>query len=387
MQDNSTKDVHPMRSIAPLALIFSVSISFAPDLATAQESTRLASETRQRVLTPVAQPISTFHTGWGVLDRDGVLQGQVVTLNDDGTLTPQADVEVVIEEDARILGRAVTDEDGKYRIEGLQPGVYYLIARGTEVYAAHSLELLVGDKSVPMYVYATDMEPKQAEQLLRELWSPNPRPRQAEYGAVAASPSMVRQSHEYVLTDGGIHGQLAFPYRSADYAGHIVRAYREGELIGVARVDEYARFFLPVNSPGVTDLVVGGAGFAHVSAIYLVAPEQVTLQAGPPRRFVSTPASPALQQPQTLIIPVRPSPVAPEEPVVAEPVPSTVPFVPGGMAPGSPVGGGGFAGGGAGGGGGGFGAVIGAAGLAVGIAALSDDDEGFNVNLATGIAP
>ena len=49
--------------------------------------------------------------------------------------------------------------------------------------------------------------------------------------------------------------------------------------------------------------------------------------------------------------------------------------------------GGGFGGGGGGGGLGGIGGLLGVAGLAVGVAALADDDDsGFNVNLATPVS-
>ncbi len=380
-----------MRTLAPMILIFLAwsPLAVLPDSSAAQEVSDPAGG-MQRSLAPVPESIATYHTGWGVLTSDGELTGQVVTLNGDGSTTPQSGVEVVIEGESRVLGRAMTDQDGAYRIGGLEPGVYYLIARGPGVYASHALQLVAGNGQVPMDIYASQMDPAKGEGLLRELWSPNPHPREAVFGELVASPEELRQSHEYVLTSGGVHGQLAFPYRSADYAGHIVRAYQKGKLVAAARVDEYARFFLPIRSSGVTDLVVGGAGFAHVSAIYLIAPEVVT--AVPRRRstMVSFHALDVNQGGRTLIVPVRPSPIIPSDRATDEgPIAGVGPLGPMGGTPYAPTSGGGFGGGGAAGGGGagGLGAILGAAGLAVGAAALSDDDDGFNVNLSTGIGP
>ncbi|GIW99792.1 MAG: hypothetical protein KatS3mg111_3125 [Pirellulaceae bacterium] len=335
-------------------------------------------------LTPVAKLVGAFHEGWATIDGDGKLVGRVVTLSANGELVPQDQVEVRIDGMGGPIAAVTTDAEGAFELTGLRPGVYLLEAEGSGAYAAFSFQAVPSDSVRPMDVYAAGMQPARVRDVFRELWSPSKGKAKPAYGEVRPDGWPVEQSPYVVAVDGMLRGQLAFPFSVTDYTGCVVKAYQDGELVASAPVDGLARFELRLPRPGVTDLVVGGAGLsACISAVVQFgggATAAVTESGG---QFV---AKRLLQD--SLLVPVRPAPgVAPEELGATEEAVLPPPPV-AGMAGGAPIGGGGFGGAGGGGIGGasGLGGLLGAAGLAVGVAALSDDD-GFDGNLATGIGP
>ncbi len=335
------------------------------------------------VFTPSPVVDGAFHSGWARIDADGRMQGQVVTLSVNGELAPAPRTAVHIEGDSGVSVRALTDENGNFQVEGLRPGIYFLEAAGPMAYAAFSFQTIESESAGLTQVYATRMASEQVVGILRELWTPQEKSPVPSLGQIDPASIPQQQSAKYICVDGSIHGQLAFPFAIDNYATCIVRAYQNGKLVASAPVDSAARFTLAVPTGGIVDLIVGGSGTVACMSVYVEHASQLSRSepAGGERRFVATAID---LQGQTLMVPVRPAPVQPDDRQGEEERRAALP-----PAPGPGFAGGGFGGGGGAGGGGGIGgagAALGAAGLAVGVAALSNDD-GFNVNLSTGIGP
>ena len=162
-----------------------------------------------------------------------------------------------------------------------------------------------------------------------------------------------------------------------------------------------SKFSFPVIAPGAIDIVLGGSAYASLG-FEAVNSEQLSQETKENQRFVSS----ALQDicvADTLVIPAVGCGTPLPPPLIAEEVVAVASAAPApmccGFSPSAGFQGGGFSGGGGyggGGGGGGFGSLagglVGAAGLAVGVAALLDEDDdnddrnrndGFTTGFAT----
>jgi hypothetical protein len=189
------------------------------------------------------------------------------------------------------------------------------------------------------------------------------------------------QSQRVAIRGGMVYGQVAWSNPFNIPEAHVAKVFRGGQLIATAPVDAMGRFTFSPGGPGVVDVVVGGTAYGSIGVelVDVDAPAQLTMNADG-SKFVA--AANALLQSNSLLVPTVGGGAPPAGPGGPAPGEMLGPPLAGGgfMGPG----GGGFAGGGGGGGGlGGLGGLAGAA-LAVGIAALADDDDGFDGNLATG---
>lgn len=223
------------------------------------------------------------------------------------------------------------------------------------------------------------------------------------FGSAASS-----RYHTQRMADGSVEGRVIVPATGAvAVPGKTqITLYRNAKVVSQTVSDAEGNFVLPNVPVGVNSLVANGStGHAayhiHVTdAAELVNPvSQKSNKSGV--RLVSRVNQPGSLQiyviPSSMMDDVRDAVNDPSDDddeeifALGEPLPGAPGMgpAPGGFPGGAPAGGG--FGGGAG--GGGFGGAGGAAGLAalaagaVGIAAASDDDDGFNVNLATRIAP
>ncbi|MEO8269466.1 MAG: carboxypeptidase-like regulatory domain-containing protein, partial [Aureliella sp.] len=117
--------------------------------------------------TPTANAVqaqsSVYHSGWGVLQDDGSLKGQVVTIGSGSSISPQGNATITLSKDLVVLATTRADADGSFVLTGLSPGVYEIAAESPNCYGIVSFEAVPNGQnsqnaSPPaMEVYATSM--------------------------------------------------------------------------------------------------------------------------------------------------------------------------------------------------------------------------------------
>jgi hypothetical protein len=350
---------------------------------------------------------------WVRLDAEGNVRGTLMTLAADGSEGGRVGAKIVLSKDGEVLFETKSDVGGEFSISGVEPGTYALQVVGDVTRAAYALHIMPNDEahlSSDLQVYASVIRKDRANELLTSNLAPEWEAGQdLYYRSYEADPIAdsreFNTSHHVVLRDGNLVGRVSRPgwtFAEQDLTGTVAQIVREGDVVATAAVNRQGFFTVQDLKPGVYDLFVSGDDGYAILAFEAVEPmEPVASASDGAVRFVSTQVGMAtdclccemVHQPETICCEVV------EE--VIEPVCEcgTDPCSCGQTDPcGSPVCGGGFAGHGGGfygggGGGGGFGGIgggglLGAAGLAVGIAALAtQDDDGFNQNIPTPIAP
>ncbi len=83
---------------------------------------------------------------WIRLTPDGSLTGQISLLDSEGRLDGVDKLDVTIFRKGEKMAEARTDEEGKFVIEDLDPGVYALIAKGDSGFVAYGLHVLGSDE-------------------------------------------------------------------------------------------------------------------------------------------------------------------------------------------------------------------------------------------------
>ncbi len=325
-----------------------------------------------------------FHSGWAHLAGED-LRGSVSTPARPGA---GANAKVSLLKNGVVQRSTLADENGAFVFASVNPGVYGITVESDEVCGAISFEAVPAPAggAIPFQVYAATMPKALVEDIWASMWAP---PSEVVYRpqsfAQLAAPvgTKVAQTERVVAVDGRVRGQLAFDSNQSVPTSQVIKVYRNGSLVATERVNESGQFSFAAE-PGIVDVVVGGNAFACI-AVDVVAAPGVAAQSEGSTRFVSTNAVQPGAADQLLIPVIGSGQSSEEAPPVVEPV-LPIEFAGGGFA--GPGGfGGGSGGGGGGGRGGGGGALLGLAGLAVGVTALADDDDGFNLNQASLIAP
>jgi uncharacterized membrane protein YgcG len=330
---------------------------------------------------------TVYHSGWAVLDAAGNLTGKVVTVGSAGGVAqPGAAITLRANSGKIVTGQA--DENGQFTIPGVEPGVYELTAASEAAFASHGIHVIAHKEgaSEGLSVFAAAVSPKVANEILRTLAVPQAALAQPPFGPLTAPPLPIAQSHQVSMSNGIVNGRLAFTMGFGDPRAHTVQLMQNGKLIDSANVDSMGYFTVKPAGPGAYDVIVGGVGRGAVGVE--IVDTTVQLSAAESNvQLVAKKAASLIQE--TLMVPVA-MPAAgqlPGDGELVEEFPGALP-----MGGGFPGGGGfgGGSGGGFGGGGGGLGGaggLLGVAGLAVGVAALSDDDDGFNGNIGTQVVP
>ncbi|QDV22473.1 hypothetical protein [Aureliella helgolandensis] len=346
----------------------------------------VAQEVVQTASSTVAPGV--YHSGWASLDAAGNVQGQVVTVGAGGITTPQAGSVVELRDGEALVASATADSNGNFILSKVAPGVYGLTAAGPNTFAAHAVQVLShpqGAADQGMAVYATHLNRAEVDGILRSLFVPGPIA-ESTYGPLQEPVGPVVQSQRVAMNGGVVDCYLSFSHGNGTPEAHTVKILQDGVVTETAAVDSTGRFTFHPQSAGAYDLVVGGIGFGSigVEVVDETAGNQLTSN-DKSSRFVAAKMNNAVVQ-QSLMVPViAPSTPANQPPMIVEEF-AGPPALGGGFpAGGGFSGGGGFGGGGGGGGFGGAGGLLGIAGLAVGIAALADDDDGFTPPVATGI--
>ncbi len=361
---------------------------------------------------------------WVRLSNDGTIGGKLLVLSESGQTEGRIGANVVVSRDGKAIMETTTDERGGFVLTGLKPGTYAIQSRGDYTFAAYALHVLPANEkhlSSDLEIYASVI----AEDVAAELLAGDlvPADLQAESNVYyrsfdkdpIANERKFNNSHKIVLRNGTLVGRVSRPgwtFGEQDLTGTIAQIVQDGKVVGKTAVNKDGYYEIKNVEPGVYDLFVNGDdGFAVLSFEAVAGNEPVVSKLGS-IHMVSAQIGMAsdclccemIQVPELNACSTC-APIAPPMPIIEEivsvgepcglPVDScgcgAAPVCGGGYAGGFGGGGGGFGGGfGGGGGGGGLGGIgglLGVAGLAVGVAALADnnDDSGFNVNLATPI--
>lgn len=345
---------------------------------------------------------------WVTLKADGVLEGQINGLGASGELESLADVAVSLMLDGKQVALTTTDSEGAFALAGVAPGTYAFVAKSESVFSAYALHVLAAGENLQtsLIVYAANLGQEKTRELVDDHWVPNASETSNYYRNHDEDPlaesRKFNDSHRIELQNGNLVGRVSRPgwaYSEQDLSGSLARVFKNGEVIGTAPVAKDGYFTIAGVEPGVYDLFVGGDDGIAVVGFQAIAGQSAAQQATEESAvLVSAQAGCCdtlcceMVQPVEIVPPAIQESIVMNEPgccgdVIGDPV------LGGGFAsPGGYGGGGGFGGGGGGGGvgggmgGHGIGGLLGIAGLAVGIAALSQDDD-FNPVPATNIVP
>lgn len=317
----------------------------------------------------------SYVTQWVHADESKNVRGSVVSLvGSDAVPMPRARVsliqagEVVISDD--------TDVVGEFLLEGVNPGVYTLIAEtngGIAIYSLTVLDSVVG-KHLPNFMEARLMSTNGGRAY--EVLQGQSLPTSVSYAIPMQDPlKSVRKpsgSHQIALdASGSIRGKLGKSMTNIDMTGMTAFVFKDGAEISRSRVSSDGSFAIRDLKPGSYGLVAAGSQGVTATGFCAIAPGLAMVNKDG-ERFVNVAAASSLNLELGDASGSAP-PVPPTEPPLGEEVFLAGPPM---GAPGM-GGGGSFGGGGSGGGGGGFGglgAIAGIGGLVAGLAALADDN-------------
>lgn len=337
---------------------------------------------------------------WVSLNAQGLLEGKVTALTPTGELQSLADVTVALMVDGKQVAKATTDANGAFAFAGVAPGTYALVAKSESHFSTYALHVLASGKHLQssMIVYAANMGEAKARELVNENWVREEGTSANYYRTHEVDPladsRKFNDSPRVRLQNGNLVGRVSRPgwvYAEQDLSGNVAQVFQNGEMIGAAAVEKDGHFTIAGLEPGVYDIFCGGDDGIAVVGFQAVAGEASA------QRPANAPVLVAAQVGETDTINfemVQPTDAVPpayvEEVVIDETEIAGPPMFGGGGMGGSFGGGGGLGGGGGGGGagigGGGFGGLLGIAGLAVGVAALGNDDN-FDPPAASIIVP
>ncbi|XZE55352.1 hypothetical protein SH139x_001360 [Planctomycetaceae bacterium SH139] len=329
---------------------------------------------------------------WVRLGSGGRLLGKVVTLAADGSMLPCGETRVSLVQNGQVLTSQRADADGEFEFRGVTPGVITIVASESTCFAAYPLTVVGGDQigetAEPLTIAAISQLPSPRRQaLVASLTSARRSPQASPPSRFVPSARQTLDTFRVAMTpEGGVSGAVLIPgltQAPVDMSQMLVRAVRDNQVVGEARVTADGSFSLDDLGPGPVGIIFfGPLGFA-ATAIELVPADarSASLSNATKQRLVAN-----LQSTSAPGINLEIAPLADVSSVVMnEPseeagdgsLPLEVPAPPtpgGGIAGGS---GGGFGGGGGGAGGGGLGGIGGLAAIGAIIAAVaaSGDDE------------
>ena len=277
-------------------------------------------------------------------------------------------------------------------------GAYAFVAQGDYTFATFGIHVLpVGSGSSPSFeAYASSVSPAKARELIADNWVPT----QSVASKIFQKDPLgdrriVTSSPKILLQNGDLLGQMSGAGQriaEQDLTGNIAHVFQGGQNVASAPVGRDGKFRIIGLLAGVYDLVVVGEDGTAVMGFEAVGPRPITdNQSTGNARFV------AFQDSANAINAEMADPMDLNQ--ISEEIPGPAiedsgilipgfgqPMMGGGGGGGSGFGGGSGGGGGGGLGGGGVGGLLGIAGLAVGVAALSQNDN-FNPIQASIIVP
>lgn len=340
---------------------------------------------------------------------------------------PNRDLLVSLIQDDGTSTQMQPDENGEMIFDNVKEGLVSLVAAsGQAAYAAMALYAVPAIDNQPVPAYEVPVATVDEREVRSGVESAgNASPGLAATKLADYKPSVANRFQVYLQPDGILLGQVIVPEAGFERTPGAVSLsfFRNGFLEGKTTSAEDGSFAIAGLQPGLHSVFASGPP-GHASFAFEILPpnpnELPLSSVDGKSRFVAARNAQVAGSDEliVLIIPPRMMPACREAVIsrypattsasgVTPPMGEPLPGIPMGGAPlsGMPgVGGlpgagftGGFSGGGGGFGGGGgavsgmggIGGLLGVAGLAVGVAALADDnnDDGFNVNLATPVSP
>ncbi|GAB5403067.1 MAG: hypothetical protein Aurels2KO_12980 [Aureliella sp.] len=384
--------------------------------------------------------INKLHqTAWMQQDAEGNVHGRVGRI-DGEQVHHRRSANIVVSRGGQLVQKTLTADDGTFSLAGLDAGAYALQVFDKSTYAAMSIRVMPRSEThlgSQLQIFVTDLpSPLIRSKVAANLLPINSRSTDEYYRAHDSDPiAQVRKFNngaQVLLQAGVLNGRISKPgwaFGDQDLTNTVALVYRGGQRVGQTEVSRDGTFSIAGLSDGKYDVVFAGDDGFAAQSFSAVSESTANKQAGTDAlQFVSFGKRRGLfrrakqpcchelcceliETPEIHVCDAVPvaqcgcqadpcgcaPPAAPLGGGIADAGVGAQPFGPGygrgGFYGGSY--GGGFGGGGFGGGGGGFGGgfgggaggLLGVAGLAVGAAALASDDDGFNGNLATPIAP
>jgi hypothetical protein len=348
-----------------------------------------------------------FSKQWVRLGDDHSIQGQLFELSDSDK-RPLNGLPIVLVQNGRIVSQAQADEKGQFHFDQVTAGLYSIVTRTNESFAAFALQVLEPEQGQHL-ASSIEVRPVRSagdrvKEILRSQVVPPFLATTTDVKTESnvdplASERRFAMSHVIKLdNDGNLRGQLAKPginAKDSNMGGMTIYVLQGNVEVARVEADAEGKFTIAGLSQGVYGFVAAGMNGIAATAFQVVNPALAS-KGSDGTRLVSInlqDCCPILNcevvetcevtccEPQIVETVIEEPIIACEEPVEEVCVDDC------GMAPMCGCGcgsgwGGGYGGGGGGGGlfgGGGFGQLLGLAGLA-GIAAViadnSDDDNG-----------
>ncbi|TWU03773.1 carboxypeptidase-like regulatory domain-containing protein [Neorhodopirellula pilleata] len=222
---------------------------------------------------------------WVSPETPGELTGRVVLPSSSGSLSTIADATVVMTNDRGASVRGKTDSQGKFKLSGVESGVYAMTARAKGVFACCAMHVVDGQSQFPSEVElsAAAIDYSLIKSSIIRYVPPAGKfsPVSIEAAdfssvsafAVNATPFRVMQSD-----DGGLRGQIRLAGADVDTAGlNNVFLVQDGEIIDRVVTDESGRFqFEKVNTGDYSIMALGQRGMAMIGFELVGELEQVS---------------------------------------------------------------------------------------------------------------
>jgi hypothetical protein len=340
---------------------------------------------------------------WVGLTANKSINGRLVAFDDTGEVLPRRAVEVSLVQKGKTISQAITDADGEFQFKDIAAGTYNFVAQSDYCFATFGIHVLPAGSGSPtsFAACAATLPATDAKELMKDNWVPSEAavPRFFERDPLV-DKRVVANTPRVHLQNGDLLGQVSrpgLPISEQDLTGNVAHIFKAGRSIAAAPIGRDGKFRIASLEAGIYDLVVVGEDGNAVIGFEAVGPKPIASnQSADVARLVSFQdiantlnielAAPTVIGQEAEVVPSPPVQDTAMDAGFGQPLMGGGFSVPGGGFPGGAGFGGGAGGGGGGIAGGGLGGLLGIAGLAVGVAAISGNDN-FNPIQATIITP
>lgn len=224
-----------------------------------------------------------FSRQWVVRDTSGNISGSVVGLTHNSK-APVAELPVFLVKNGEIVLKSVTDKDGKFSLEKVNPGSYSLVVRGPESIGAFSLHVLEESQGkhltseVEVRVVAPSakvneiLDKQTVPAFASRIHNPVDLSRDPIENIRTFGQSQAVRADDF----GRLVGRIGSADQSQDLSDMSVYVFKEDEQVAKVPVSATGDYSVEGLKPGVYGFVaIGESGFAATSF------EFVTSAAGP----------------------------------------------------------------------------------------------------------
>jgi len=215
---------------------------------------------------------SLNHHQWLRLSADGSIWGSLGTPAGENQIR-QSGVEVVLVQKGQQVASVVTAEDGSFRFNDLQPGVYSLVAHNPSTLAVMSLTLLDASagKHLPTGIQIRTLTPAtdRVVSLIRGGSIPRASgPIQLDKDPVGSDRSFWNSGRIAIDEEGGIKGRVTVPGGNFDMSNTQIYLTHSGNEIARTRSDSDGNYRFDNIPPGNYGFVASGpAGIAAMGFV------------------------------------------------------------------------------------------------------------------------